>query len=666
MLQFEREQREWLARQFEELTTELVGISPSAWAEQNRYLPPQVTSLPGFYRFEVAPYLREIVDCFGVESPIREVTVMKGVQLGLTVGVLENVIGYLIGHVKTAPVMLVTADAELAKLRMESYITPMLQLSGLEHLIKSADEKNTRKTGKTDKKIEWSGGGFLVPFGAQNANKLRSISIQYLLDDEVDGWPDVVGKDGDPVKLVRDRTAAYEGSRKIGNFSTPLIEGTSKIAKLFEQGDQRRYFVCCLRCSFSQVLRWRRTNRDTGEVTGITWDLDGGRIVPDSVRYLCENCGFAHFNDDKTRLLSPENGAEWRPTAIPVTPHHRSYHVNALYSPVGMQTWAACAQKWFEAWDVEMDRPRDLAELQVFYNNVLGEPYKVRGQRVKLEAVSEHKRECYIFGQIPNAWAIEHAGSPVLVVTCAVDVHKDSLRVATFGWCRARRGFLIDYWALEGDTEQLDDPGTWGRLREIIETHRYVADDGKRYTIQVTLIDSGYLTDQVYRFCAEYQAGVFPIKGRDAPDKSSTLKEFAQFTTPNGVVAYGLTVDFYKDRWAAALRRSWDGQSQQPTGHFNAPRDATEKQLKELTVEVKRERIERETGRRIGFEWFRPSGAANELWDLLIYNDAARDLIGWDICRAELELQATDWAVVDDLLEREKRFFEEPPKDGSR
>jgi phage terminase large subunit GpA-like protein len=666
MLQFEREQREWLATEFEELTTELIGLSPSAWAEAKRYLPPSVTSLPGFYRFEVAPYLREILDCLSVESPIREISVMKGAQIGVTVGVLENCIGYLIDHVKTAPVMLVTADAELAKLRMESYITPMLQLSGLEHLIKSADETNTRKTGKTDKKLEWTGGGYLVPFGAQNANKLRSLSIQYLLDDEIDGWPDVVGKDGDPIKLVRDRTAAYEGSRKILDISTPLIKGTSKIAKRFEHGDQRRYFVCCLKCGFSQTLRWRRTNPATGEITGIVWETQNGRLVPDSVRYLCENCSHEHFNDDKTRLLSPENGAEWRPTEEPQTPHHRSYHLNALYSPVGMQTWTGCVAKWLDAWDVETDRPRDLGELQVFYNNVLGEPFELRGQRVKLEAVSEHKRACYIYGQLPNAWALEHCGSPILLVTCAVDVHKESLRVAVFGWCRARRAFLLDYWKLDGDTEQLDDPGTWGRLREIIETHRYVADDGKRYAIQVTLIDSGYLTDQVYRFCAEYQAGVFPVKGRDAPPKNATLKEFGQFTTPNGVVAYSITVDLYKDRWSASLRRSWDGQSQQPTGHFNVPRDATDKQLKELTVEVKRERIEKDTGRRIGFEWFRPSGAANELWDLLVYNDAARDLVGWDLCRSELKLEATDWALVDELLEREKRFFEEPTKDGGR
>ena len=70
----------WLDDQFGVLTNELIVLKPSEWAEHKRYLPPQITPMPGFYNFEVAPYLREIVDCFSIDSPVREVSVMKGVQ----------------------------------------------------------------------------------------------------------------------------------------------------------------------------------------------------------------------------------------------------------------------------------------------------------------------------------------------------------------------------------------------------------------------------------------------------------------------------------------------------------------------------------------------------------------------------------------------------------
>lgn len=655
------EEPEWLAREWESLNSELVVLKPSEWAEQKRYLPASVTALPGYFRFSVAPYLREIVDCLGLDSPVREVTVMKGVQLCVTTGILENTIGWLIDHVRTSPSMLLTADQELAKLRMDSHITPMLQESGLAHLITSADQISTRKTGKTDQKIEWFGGGFLIPFGAKSANKLRSIPIEFLLRDEIDGYPDVVGKDGDPMKLSADRTAAFEGTRKIADVSTPTIKGQSKIEARFDAGDQRYYFVRCLKCNFPQVLRWRHDNKDTGERTGITWETERGRLVADSVRYLCQECGHPHANDDKTRLLAPEHGAEWRPTTVAEDPSHRSYHLSALYSPVGMQTWAACVRKWLGAWDVERNRPRDMGRLQVFYNNVLGEPFELRGERVKLEAVNTHKRDEYRFGQVPNKFAEKHCGSAVLVLTCAVDVHKENLAVAVFGWCRDRRAVLIDYWRFEGNTERLDDAATWGRLAALIEGDGYTADDGKKYRIQLTLIDSGYRPDDVYQFCSQYDAAVFPVKGRDAPPKSASIQEFSEFTTEMGQKAYGVTVDFYKDRWSAALKRDWEPAAAplQPYGHFNAPRDATEKQLRELTVEQKREKIERATGKRIGFEWHRPSGAANELWDLLVYANAGLDLIAWDVCRNQLELEYVNWVAFYDLIQAQKSFFTE-------
>jgi phage terminase large subunit GpA-like protein len=650
---YEGEQRAWLRRRFESITGVVTVMRPSEWAEAHRYLPPSVTPMPGPYRFDVAPYLREIVDNLSVDSPIREVSVMKGVQLCLTVGVLENFIGYAIDHVRTAPCMLVTADAELAKLRMESYVTPMLQASGLTHLIKSADEKNTRKTGKTDKKIEWEGGGFLVPFGAQNANKLRSLTIQFLLNDEIDGWPLVVGRDGDPFKLVRDRTSANETNRKILNISTPSIKGASKIEDAFLLGDQRYYYVRCLNCGHPQRFRWKHKPNDFGEVGGIVWETEKtGRLKPDSVRYLCEKCVHPHTNDDKTRLLDPGAGAEWLPTASDTaTPHHRSYHLSGLYSPVGMRSWGAIVQTWLEAWDPEANRPRDLNKLQVFYNNELGETFEIRGEKLKLEQVSPHRRHAYRYGEVPNKFAAQHCGSHVLLLTCSVDVHKDNLAVAVFGWCREKRAILINYWRLEGDTEQIDNPTTWGALRKIIEHQSWKADDGKTYVLSVTLIDSGYRTDQVVEFCASMPGlSVYPVKGREDDGARSTIRPFSQFKT-GATVGYSITVDYYKERWSAALRRNWDGQGLQPAPHFNAPIDVTDAQLKELTVETKVEKVDRVTRQRVGWTWHRPSGANNELWDLLVYDSAALDLLAHNLCVEQMKLESINWPGFWDYCE---------------
>lgn len=639
---------EWLCRQIRKLTTSVSILAPSEWTEKKRYLPPSSSSMPGYFRFDVVPYMREIIDCMSPESDVRHVTIMKGVQVGATT-LLENTIGYYIDQVKTAPMMLVTADSELAKLRIESFVVPMLKHSGLDHLVRSLDEQNPRKTGRTDKKYEWEGGGSLIPLGAVNANKLRSVPIQVLLRDEIDAWADNVGKDGDPVTLTADRTAAYEASRKIFDVSTPLIRGQSKISKLFESGDQRRYFVRCLGCQHPQVLRWRRTDKDTGKLTGIVWETADGRLVEGSVRYVCSVCGHAHENADKTRLFADDN-AEWKATAVAETAHHRSYHLSALYSPIGMQTWQGCVQKWLDAWDEPNNRSRDNAKLQVFYNNVLGEPFELRGTKLRFDVVSSHRRHAYRYGEVPNRWCFEHCGSPVLMVTCTVDVHIDNLAVAVVGWCRGRRAVLLNYWRFKGDTEQLDNPKTWGQLREVIEATEYVADDGRSYRILMTLIDCGYLTDIVYRFVERYEAGVFPVRGRESPPKSAPLKEFWSYTTPSGMLGWAASVDMYKDRWSSALRRSWDGLAVQPEGYFNAPIDATDEQLKELTVETRREKIDKATGKRLGFGWHRPSGADNELWDLLVYNNVALDIVAFDVCIQQMGRTTIDWEVFWDSL----------------
>ena len=654
------EQREWLARQVEAWTDAIEIVTPSAWAETNRYLPSSVTPIPGPFSFDVAPYTREILDCMSVESPVREVTWMKGVQLCATTAVLENVVGYYIAVVQTEAMMLLTADAELAKLRIEQFITPMIQLSGLDQYIKSGDEQNRRKTGKTDRKIEWYGGGYLVPFGAVNAAKLRSLPIRALLRDECDGYKRKVGNDGDPMALSESRTRSFEATRKILNISTPLLKGQSNIEDRYLQGDQRKYLVRCLKCNFPQELRWRHDpHPQTGEINGIIWKTDDktGMLLPDSVRYLCQECGHPHTNGDKQRLLSPDHGAHWHATAVPVDPNHRSYQLSALYSPVGMQTWGACVRTFLDGWDPVRNRLKDATKAQVFWNNVLGVPWEAKGEKVRFEAVSEHKRSDYHFGQINNAFATKISGGPVLLLVCTVDVQKDNLAVTVFGWCKDHRAILIDYWRFEGNTELLDDKGTWGRLDELLSKKEYVADDGKRYRIMTTLIDSGYLADQVYQYCGTWNGAVFPVKGRPAPTKAARLNEFSEFKTPNGLVGFTLTVDFYKDRWSAALRREWDGVGLQPQWCFNAPLDVTDAQLKELTVESKHPRKQDSSGQEPGFEWRRVPGAPNELWDLLGYANAALEIIAWIYCRGEGKLEYVNWVLFYDHCLQKKMFF---------
>lgn len=651
---------DWLVDQVESMVDHIEHVSPSEYNEKVRYLPASVTSIPGYIRYQVNPYMREIVDCFDVNSPVREVNLKKGVQITYTT-VLESGALYFMGHIKTLPMMYITADKELATARIENNFIPMLNESDMAHIVRSNDIGNTRKSGKTKDHIQFEGGGYLVPFGARNADKMRSYSMCIMLKDEIDAWPDTVGKDGDPDALSDDRCSAYWDRRKIFRGSTPLIRGRSKIQKAYERGDQRKYEVLCIHCGHPQFLRWETLDDETGVVGGFQWDMDEGTLVLESVRYCCQKCGGAHYEHDKERLFSPDYGAKWVPTARPAEPNIRSYHLPALYSPIGMQPWYKCVGAYLKGFDTEERKVKDPALYQVFYNNILAEPFEIMGSKVSFVSVSAHRRAVYRFGEIPNVYAKRWTGSPVLFLTCLVDVHKNNLAVGVFGWCKDAKSFLIDYWRFEDkgpepDCGDLSSP-VWGRLRELIEEKRYTADDGKVYGITTTLVDAGYANDTVNNFCGDYASGVYPILGRDRAAKNQKIQEFAEFETQIGTIGYRITVDHYKDRLAPVLRRDWVEESEQNPYHFNAPVDTTDRQLKEFTVESRRERTD--ANGVVSNFWYRPGNARNELWDLLGYGHASVDIIAWDLCVKRMELDTVDWPVFWKYIEENALYYED-------
>lgn len=647
---------EWLADRVGAMSDAIVRMTPIKFNEDHRYLPQGVSPRPGFIRYDLFPYLIEPLECFDLHSDVREVNVKKGVQTGYTT-LLESALFYLIGHVKTAAGMYITADKELATARVDNNIIPMLIESDMKHLIRSADVTNSRKTGQTKDYLQWDGGGFLIYNGAQNAAKMRQFSMPFLFKDEIDGWPRIVGKDGDPDGLTDDRASAYWAVRKILRGSTPLIY-PSMIHDAYRRGDRRVYLVCCRACNAPQQLRM-----EWPDGRGFRWDTENGELVLESVRYACKECGHEHFEYDKEKLFALSEGAHWHPTATPAEPGIRSYHLPAFYSPFGFRPWYKNVADYLDAWDPDTKQIRNYGKYQKFYNNVLGEPFRPAGDRVRFSAVSAHRRPEYRLGEIPNTFAMRYSGSFVLLVTCQVDVHKRNLAVATMGWTRDMRCYVIEYWRFECAENEADstEPSSpvWGRLQAKIEETIYTADDGKRYPIVITLVDAGYSNDTVTTFCSSYAAGVYPILGRERAAKNQAIKEFAEFKTQQGTLGFRILVDHYKDRIAPVLRREWveDAGLQKPY-HFNAPIDIGDKALKELTVETRREKQDENGG--TTYYWHRPPSSDNTLWDLLVYGHAAIEILAWNICIQHFEAPTVDWPQFWDYIEREQLYFSPP------
>ena len=579
------EQNEKAARIFSDrLPKRQTAMLVSQWAEKHRVLPQGLTSRPGPFRFAESEPMREIVDCMSESSLVREVALMKGAQLGGTVAVMENFIGYIIAQVP-GPTLAITGDKDMADLWMEKRVDPMIQSAGLRHLIFSQVQKrHNRDTGDTKDSKSFPG-GFLRAVGPNSGSKLRSDAIQYLLLDEEDAYPQEVQDEGDPIALAIRRTDTFELTRKILHISTPLIKGTSRIEAAFLAGDQRFYYVPCRHCGHMQPLDWKR----------ITWRTDdAGLLEWDSVRYLCASCGKEWRNEDKSWFLPR---GEWRPTAKAQKRGMRSYHLSSLYSSPGARSWESIVEEWIGIKD-------DNGKRRAFVNTVLGETWEERGEAPKWERIMLRLRGPYEAGQLPH----DHQA---LVLTLGADVQRDRIEAEIVAWGEDKRSWSLGYYIFRGTTDDIDGPA-WSELKKLLERNH------AGMNISIALVDAAYNTTQAYQFCEQFIGGVMPCMGE--PINSQGRNIFAIRQVPGyATQRVNLQTGQLKSELYGYLQRD-ASEEMIPAGFCQFPQDYPEEYFKQLTAESLHHTKLKSGATK--FEW-KKSRERNEALDCRVYALAA-------------------------------------------
>ena len=609
---------------------EISHMSIVEWATMKRILPQGLTSMPGPWRWEVVPYLKEIAECLDPTSPIHEIYVMKGAQIGYTVGVLENWIGYSIDQ-DPGPMMFISADADVAEESVELRVDRMIESAGIRNKVFSQSRQGSgKKTGDTKRKKEFPG-GFLIAVGPNSGSKLRSFSIQKLAEDEMDAWPQQVGSadgagkraaEGDPHSLARRRLDAFEAVSKTLGGSTPLIRSTSRIEPLFNDGDQRRYFVPCKACGAMQYLRWAQVKYKTD---------DSGRLIWDSVHYECEACGAEWRNEDKAYFLPR---GEWRPTAQARKRNYRSYHIPSLLSPIGMRSWHSICQEWIDAHD-------DPNRLRVFTNTVLGETWQERGEAPRWERIMLRRE-----GWSPEVFHFDGQGNPIdytppilpegaLLLTLGADVQKDRIECEVVAWGAGRESWSLGYHVLMGETLDLDSPA-WRAFSQIL-----AADHGGM-SISLALIDSHYQTQTVYGFCENYDTGVLPCMGES--HYSKTLKVFQLREVSGRMIRRAdIYTDILKIEIYTSLGKGKPDAGPLPRGYCHFPEERGEDYFRMLTAE---ERIpEKMHNGQTRYIFKKPEGRRNEALDCRVYSLAALYMLAWDVAPVDEDSGAVDWDV---------------------
>ena len=550
----------------------------SEWADSHAYLSSESSAEGG--RWHTLPYQKGIMDAV-TDPKIEQITVMKSARVGYS-KILNHVAAFHI-HQDPCPIMIVQPTIEDAQGYSKEEIAPMLRdtpvLRGLVSEAKAKDGANTI----LQKQFP---GGSLSLVGANSPRGFRRVSRRVVLFDEIDGYPASAGTEGDQIKLGIRRTEYY-WNRKIVSGSTPTVKDFSRVERMFQQGDQRRYFVPCPECGHMQYLKW----------ANIRW-IDND---PDTASYGCESCGVLIPHSKKRWMV--ERG-EWRATA-PGNGKHVSFHIWAAYSYSPNATWPNLVEEF-------LDAKNDAEQLKTFVNTVLGETWEDEyASKVGADALSERAAtEEYQQGVVPV---------DCLLLTIGCDVQDDRLSLSVWGWGREEQGWLIDRVVIYGDPSR---PDVWKQLDEILQAP-YEGEGDRKLKVMVTAIDSGgHHTAEVYQYARERQGmGVIAIKGMaqknkppigkaskvDLNAKGRTLKKGAQ--------VFPVGSDTVKSLLFGRLKHNDPG-----PGYLHFYPTVGTEYFQELTAEKQVMRFKNGFPERV---WVKKSSARNEALDELVYAYAA-------------------------------------------
>ena len=554
----------------------------SEWADKHRVLTAISSGEAGRYRSRRTPYLIEIMDCLSPAcADVELVDFVKPTQIGGT-EVANNLIGFIIDQAP-GPVLYVLPTLELARLTSEQRITPMIESMPC---LSSKVNLTAREAGNKVllKKFD---GGMLRFGGANSAASFRNMPARYLILDDWDGYPISLEGEGDPGTLAVNRTDTFF-NRKIFRLSTTTIDGQSRIQKAFEAGDKRYYHVPCPECQEKQVLMWKN----------LQW-VKKPNHRPETAYYACAHCGAVIEEAAKTFLL--EQGV-WLPTAKPKNPRHRSYHLNALYSPLGWTSWGKIVELFLSA-------KGDMEELKTWTNTKLAEPWKEQVNDIQTTDISARA----------EPYPLHSAPAGVLLLTAGVDVQHDRLEVAIYGWGKREEAWLIDWHVIYEDPAE---ERAWAELDAYLLT-AVPSEQGGEFMVEAVAVDSGgHHTHEVYNYCrARKYRQVMAIKGaskRNAPiigRPSNVDVNYRGGTIRNGCKLWQIGTDTAKHAIYSRLQKTEPG-----PGSFHFPDTLEQEFYEQLTAEKLTKRYKK------GFavyEWTKPAAARNEALDITVYAYAA-------------------------------------------
>ena len=469
----------------------------SEWADEYRILTTEASAEAGKYRTARVPFVKEIQDSCSPMSPVNQVKVMKGTQLGLSTTGDNITLTYL--DLYPCPILYIVPTETLAKGTSTRRFTPAIR--AIPHLRKKViGGKSKDEIGNMFTK-NVAGGG--VTLGWSNStSSFRSFSARVVILDDVDGFGEF--GEGNVMTLGKARADAFS-NKMIYINSTPTIEGDSNIEKEYEDSDQREYFMPCPECKELINFEW-----DRFEFTHDNYDLTS------DVKYSCKHCGTLIPEYKKTWMMAEKNGAVWIPQNEGHI--HRGYLVPSFLAPVGWLTWEEIAREFLKA--TKILRRGDSRMMQTWVNTRQARPFKPQLDGVDI--VNPDERVEVYGAEVPDE---------VMVLTAGIDTQDDRVEILVLGHGHGGQLYVIDYKVIAGDFQY---DATKKTLDNFLVNRVYTRVDGFKMKVSGSSIDTGgHRTKAVYEYVKHRVPNkIFGIKGAstlNAPVVNKQLKDLGIF-----------------------------------------------------------------------------------------------------------------------------------------
>lgn len=632
-------------------------IDVSDWAKKYRKFGDDAPH-PGDYDPTRAKYLKEIHDRCSPHDPAPVVSVIKCGQSGGSV-TGENFIGY-VSDVAPGPMMYVGPTISAAKDWLAEKFWPMVEASPRLNPARGGSIMPKRQrdgAGTTALRVRFRKGGWMLIAGANSAATLRQHSIRYVIEDDLDQFPDDLDNQGSPEGMVTTRLTTFtkQGTAKRLKISTPTNKGASKIGSAYAASDRCRYYFKCCHCGARfdptfEDLDWPEGRPDQAVLKPPCCSEPIAEWAKEQISTEDGWCPTNETADDFGELATPprvmaeQEFQAWRKRNR--LGRHPGYHITGIIS--AFLSFADLCLLFVEA-------RGDVNKLRAWTNLQLGEEFVLKGDAPPAEDLKVLREQDWGKGQVP--W-----GPSVFTLGC--DVQGDGIYFEAVGWGHGLENWGLDHGFLPGPTDNPGE-GAWARLEEYAK-RTFVLPGGRTYGFDQICVDASYHTDAAKAFCRRSpkrlpvygrEGWTLPILGRgQAIHFMPGQKPKGRQKKKAGDEAHLVGTYGAKYSWFGFLRASiahgqavlGGGVVEPIRGQIHFGRDATDDYFDQLTSESCVVEVKKGQPRRV---WKVEPGRENHWLDCRVYNRAAAEALTLD-SRSEadwLALQAVRYAAADPI-----------------